>query len=71
MSTKQLAPTSNTTDSQTPSIEKSTSEAPTNLEEVQVTPQEDSPNDNDTLVVEEISLRRSPRTRRPPERLDL
>ena len=32
VSTKQLAPTSNTTDSQTPSIEKSTSEAPTNLE---------------------------------------
>ena len=52
VSTKQLAPTSNTTDSQIPSIEMSTSEVPTNLEEEQVTPHEDSPNDNDTLAVE-------------------
>ena len=49
----------------------STSEVVTNLEEEQVTPHEDSPNDNDTLAVEEIPLRRSKRTRRPPERLDL
>ena len=52
MSTKQLATTSNTTDSQSPSIEISTSEVLTNLEEEQVTPHEDSPNDNDTLAVE-------------------
>ena len=71
MSTKQLATTSNTNDSQSPSIEISTSEVLTNLEEEQVTPHEDSPNDNDTLAVEEIPLRRSKRTRRPPERLDL
>ena len=49
----------------------STSEVLTNLEEEQVTPHKDSPNDNDTLAVEEIPLRRSKRTRRPPERLDL
>ena len=49
----------------------STSEVLTNLEEKQVTPHEDSPNDNDTLAVEEIPLRRSTRTRHPPERLDL
>ena len=71
VSTKQLAPTSNTTDFQTPRIEMSTSEVLTNLEEKQVTPHEDSPNDNDTSAVEEISLRRSTRTRHPPERLDL
>ena len=71
VSTKQLAPTGNTTDSQTPSIEMSTSEVPTNLKEEQVTSHEDSPNENDTLAVEEIPLRRSGRTRRPPERLDL
>ena len=71
VSTKQLAPTGNTTDSQTPSIEMSTSEVPTNLKEEQVTSHDDSLNDNDTLAVEEIPLRRSTRTRRPPERLDL
>ena len=71
VSTKQLAPTGNTTDSQTPSVEMSTSEVPTNLKEEQVTSHDDSPNDNDTLAVEEIPLRRSTRKRRPPERLDL
>ena len=71
VSTKQLAPTGNTTDSQTPSIEMSTSEVPTNLKEEQVTSHDDSLNDSDTLAVEEIPLRRSTRTRRPPERLDL
>ena len=49
----------------------STSEVPTNLEKEQVTPHEDSPNGNDTLAVEEIPLRRSTRTRPPPEKLDL
>ena len=68
VSTKQLAPTGNTTDSQIPSIEMSTSEVPTNLKEEQVTSHDDSPKDNDTLAVEEIPLRRSTRTRRPPER---
>ena len=49
----------------------STSEVPTNLKEEQVTSYDDSPNDNDTLAVKEILLRRSTRARRPPERLDL
>ena len=71
VSTKQVAPASNTTDSQASSIEMSTSEVPTNLEKEQVTPHEDSPNGNDTLAVEEIPLRRSTRTRPPPEKLDL
>ena len=66
VSTKQLAPTSNTTDFKTPRIEMSTSEVLTNLEEKQVTPHEDSPNGNDTLAAEETPLRRSTRTRHPP-----
>ena len=59
VSMKQLAPTGSTTDSQTPSIEMSTSEVLTNVKEEQVTSHEDSANDNDTLTVEEIPLRRS------------
>ena len=49
----------------------STSEVPKNMEEEQVTPHEDSPNENDTLAVEEIPLHRSTQTRQTPERLDL
>ena len=59
VSIKQFAPTGNTTDSQTPSIEMSTSEVPTNLKAEQVTSHKDSPNDSDTLAVEEIPLCRS------------
>ena len=64
----QLCQQNCTTNSQTPHIEMSTSEVPKNMEEEQVTPHEDSPNENDTLAVEEIPLHRSTQTRQTPER---